>query len=88
VREQLDRAVVVRRAQTAGRDDQVELERLAQRGFQLLWPVADDADPLRLDAARRELTSEEGPVLVDASTADELAARYQYGRSRTRFGQA
>jgi hypothetical protein len=79
---QLDRAVVVRRSEPAGGDDQVEGESVAKRCLKLLRPVADDADPLRLDAARRELAREEGAVLVDPSAPDELAARDEDGRSK------
>lgn len=76
------------RPEAAGGDDEVKLERIAQCRFELLRPVADDADPLGLDAAGGELARQEGPVLVDAATADEFAARYQYGSSKTRLWQA
>ena len=66
LREQLDRAVVVRRAEAARDDEQVLLEARPQRGFQLGRLVADDRDPNRIDAeaaaATRPDTGRSGPA--------------------------
>ena len=73
--EQLDRAVVVRRAEAAGADEQVVPEAVAERRLELCGRVADDAHLDRLDAEREQRAGEEGAVQVGAVAADELRAR-------------
>jgi hypothetical protein len=51
-REQLDRPVVVRRAEPAGDDEQVVVEPFAQRLLEVGGVVADDRDPRWSDDAR------------------------------------
>jgi hypothetical protein len=74
-REQLDRAVVVRRPQPARDDQQVVAQSLAQRGLELRRLVPDDRDPRRLDAQPHQRRGQERPVAVVAVAADELGAR-------------
>ncbi len=75
-RDELDRHVVVRRAEPAGDDDEVCPERLAERCLQLPLVVADDRDAHRRNAEVHELVGDERAVAVVALAADELAARY------------
>ncbi len=75
LRDHLDRAVVVRRAEPAGDEADVGLEPLAQRRLELLGRVADDRDPRRLEAEPERLAREERAVQVGALAAHELAAR-------------
>src|SRR5207244_5389132 len=85
-REHLDRAVVVRRSESARDDAEIRLEPLAQGGLQLVGPVAHDRDACRLEPELEYLPSEEGPVQVSAVAANELARGDDEDRARP--GQA
>ena len=83
-REQLDRAVVVRRPESARDQQQVGLEPLGERrSAARLGRVADDRDPRRLEAEPDELACQERAVEVSAVAADELAARDEDDRAGT-----
>jgi len=73
-RDELDRAIVVRRAEPARDEAEVRLQPFAERRFQLGGVVADDRDPRRLDAQPQQLRGQERAVPVRAVAADELAA--------------
>src|SRR5581483_5136076 len=73
--EQLDRAVVVRRPEAAGDDEQVLGETGAQRRLEVGRVVADDGDPCGLDAEAEERRGEKRPVAIRTVAADELGAR-------------
>src|SRR5439155_10270805 len=85
-REQLDRAVVVRRPEAARDDAEVRLEAPAKRGLELVGPVADDLDAGRLEPEPEHLPRQEGPVEVGAISANELAPGDDEDRARP--GQA
>ena len=71
----LDRAIVVGRAEAARAGDEVGRgERVAQRRLELGGVVADDLDPRRLDPEGEERASEEGAVQIGALAPHELAA--------------
>ena len=71
-RDELDRAVVVRRPEPAGDEAEVGLERLAEGVLEVFDAVADDRDRRRLETEAHGLGREEGPVAVLALAADEL----------------
>ena len=71
-REQLDGAVVVRRPEAAGNDEQVGAQPLLERRFQLVRPVADDRHAGGLQSSRIQLPGQKGPVEIGAVAADEL----------------
>src|SRR5262249_52992767 len=73
-REELDRAVVVGRAEPARADEEVVAEPVADRRLELRRRVADDPDLRRLDPVREQRAREEGTVEVGAVAADELGA--------------
>ena len=75
VREELDRAVVVRRPEPAGGDAELVAEPLVERRVELVRVVADDDQACRLEPEPHELAREERPVAVRALAADELGAR-------------
>ena len=63
--DELDGAVVVRRAEPAGDDAEVGVAiPSASAPRQLVLPVADDRDPRGLDSAAQELGGQERPVQV------------------------
>ena len=74
-RDELDRPVVVRRAETAGDEADVGLEALAQRRLELVGVVADDRDAHGLQAEQQRLPGVEGAVQIGSLAAHELAAR-------------
>ena len=78
----LHRAVVVRRAETAGDEAEIGLEPFPERPLEIVGPVADDRDPFRLEPEPKRLRSEKGAVLVLAVPADQLAARDDDRRPR------
>ena len=73
-REQLDRAVVVGRAEAARDDEQLAGEPLPQGRFDVVCSVTDDPDLGRLDPEREQRAREKRPVPVVAVAADELRA--------------
>src|SRR5215468_4241468 len=73
-RDQLDGAVVVGRAEPAGRDAHVGVQPFPQGVLQLALAIADDDDSCGLDPAVEQLLGEEGTVQVPAVAAYELAA--------------
>ena len=74
--DELDGAVVVRRPEPARDEADVRLAlAVAQRGLEIGGIVADDHDPLRLEAERERLARVEGAVAVVPLAAHELAAR-------------
>ena len=81
-RDELHRAVVVRRAETAGDEARVGLQSLSQHRLELGGRVPDDRDPGRLEAVAQRLGGEEGAVPVGALAADELAAGDDDDRAR------
>src|SRR5439155_9981805 len=81
--QQLDRAVVVRRPEATGDEQQVGLAQPdRERLRELFGAVADDRDPGRLEAEAHQLGGEEGAVEVVPVAADELAARHDDRRAR------
>ena len=74
-RDQLHRAVVVRRAEAARDEAGVGGQRLPQRRFELLGAVPDDRDPRGLEAEPERLAGEERAVEVGSLAAHELAPR-------------
>ena len=88
-RDDLDRAVVVRRPEAARDGDEVRVaDGLAERPLELGRIVADDVDPRRLEPEREQRAREERAVQVGALAADELAARDDDRRPRPLRGQA
>ena len=75
LRDELDRPVVVSRAEPTRDEAGVGGECLPQRGLQLLGPVPDDCDPCGLEAEPERLTGEEGTVQIGPLAAHELAPR-------------
>src|SRR5205807_1978408 len=73
-REELDRPVVMRRAEPARDDAEIGSQPFAEGSLQLLRPVADDRDPRRLEAEAKRLAREKRAVPVGPLAADELAA--------------
>ena len=72
--DELDGAVVMRRAEAAGDDAEVGVHPFGERAGQLVLPVADDRDPRGLDSAAQELGRQKGTVQIRAVASDELAA--------------
>ena len=84
-RDELDRAVVVCRAEPAGDHAEVgACQPLGQRLHQLLFAVPHDRDPRRLDPQPQQLAGEERPVEVAAIATDELAPGDDDERAGTR----
>ena len=83
LRDELDRAVVVRRPEPAGDDAQVGAQTLGERVGQLVLAVADDDDARGLDPQLQELPCDEGAVQVVAVAAHELAAGHDDDSART-----
>src|SRR3954451_1850156 len=76
LRNELDRAVVVRRAEPSRHEDCVTIvERRAQRRLELAGVVADDRDSRRLEPEPKRLACEIRPVQIGSLAAHELAAR-------------
>jgi hypothetical protein len=73
-RQRLDRAIVVRRPETAGDEAEIRLDACPQGVLQLCRSVPDDDDPRRTNAQRDKLASEKRAIQVAAVTSDELAA--------------
>ena len=73
--DELDRAVVVRRAEAAGDEADVRLEALAQCRLELVRVVADDRNPDGLQPEQERLPGVEGAVEVGSLPPYELAAR-------------
>ncbi len=74
-RNELDGAVVVRRAEPAGDHTEVGTpEPFGERLRELVFPVAHDRDAGRLDAVSLQLSRQKRPVQVAPIAADELAA--------------
>ena len=82
-RDELDRAIVVRRAEPA-RDSTASPSSSAAREYRLELGglVADDRDPRRLEAEAQRLPGEERPVEIGSVAAHELAARDDDHRAR------
>src|SRR6478609_9891181 len=58
--DELDGAVVMRRAEATGDDAEVGVHPFGERAGQLVLPVADDRDPRGLDPATQELGGQKG----------------------------
>ena len=87
----LDRPVVVRRAEAAGARDEIGRgDRVAHGSLELRGVVADDLDPCGLEPECQQRASEERAVEIGPLTAHELAARDDdHGPwARCRLGQA
>ena len=88
LRDELDRAVVVRRPEPAGDEHRVgAVERVAERRLELLRRVADDRDARRLEPEPQRLAREERPVQVGSLAAHELAARDDDDGARPRLNR-
>ncbi len=73
--DELDRAIVVRRAEPTGHDAELGgAECLGECVRELFFFVADDRDPGRLDTVPEQLVRQERAVQVASLAADELAA--------------
>jgi hypothetical protein len=75
LRDQLDRAVVVRWAEPTRDEAELGCEPLGKSGLELVGTVADDGDPGWLESELECPRGEEGAVQVRALAPDELAAR-------------
>ena len=84
-REQLDRSVVVGRAEAPGDDEQVAAEPRLERRGEVGLTVTHDRDLGRLDAALEERPCEERPVQVTPVAADELRAGDDDGRAQRQW---
>jgi len=80
-REQLDRAVVVGRAEPARDDKQLVRETFAERRFEIGRLVTDNCDARRVDAEPQQRRCEERPVAILPVAAHELGARRDDRRS-------
>ena len=80
-REQLDRAVVVRRPEPTRDDEELAIEALAQRRLEIGGIVADDRDARRVDSEPQERRCEKRAVAILPVTAHELGARRDDRRS-------
>src|SRR5207253_10724580 len=65
-RHELDRAIVVRRAEPSRHDAEIGAEAVSQRILQLVRAVADDLDPCRLEPEPEHLVREKRSVAVRA----------------------
>ena len=81
-RDQLHRAIVVRRPETAGDEARVRLQPLTEGSLELGRRVSDDRDPGRLEPVAQRLGGEERAVPVGALAADELTAGDDDDRAR------
>jgi DNA-binding transcriptional regulator YiaG len=68
--EQLDRAVVVGRAETAGDHEQIARQPVGERRFEIGRIVADNRDARRVDAEPKQRRCQERPVSVVPVAAD------------------
>ena len=82
-RDELDRPVVVRRAEPARDEADVRLAPGSERSLEVEGIVPDDDDPLGRQAERKGLTRVERAVSVVALPAHELAARDDDRRARS-----
>jgi hypothetical protein len=73
LRDELDRPVVVRRAEPARDEAQVGVEPLRERRLELVGTVADDRDPRRLEPELERLRARNGPFRSVRSPRHELA---------------
>ena len=80
--DELDRAVVVRRAETARDEAEIGLEALRERTLEILDAVAHDRDTSRVESETNDLRREERPVAVLPLAANELGARDDDRRPR------
>src|SRR5205807_8023577 len=74
-RDELDRPVVVGRAEPARDEDGVCRERVAERRLELGRSVPDDCDPCRLEPEPQRFARQERAVEIGAVAAHELAPR-------------
>ena len=81
-RDELDRAVVVRRPEPARDEAHLRLAGCRERRLEVVGVVSDDQDPVRDEAQRERLLRVERPVPVGALAAHELAARDDDRRAR------
>ena len=81
-RDELDRAVVVRRAETARDEAEIGLEALRECALEILDAIADDRDTSRVEPEAHDLRREERPVAVLPLAANELGARDDDRRPR------
>ena len=81
-RDELDGAIVVRRAEPARDEADVGVLRRPQRALEIRGIVPDDHDPLGHETQRERLARVEGPVSVGSLAAHELAARDDDRRAR------
>ncbi len=83
LRDELDGAVVMGRAESARGEDRIALlEGRAQNRLELLRFVADDRDAGRLETEAQRLTGEKRSVEIGSLAAHELAARDDDDRAR------
>ena len=82
--DELDGAVVVRRAEPAGDEADVGVLRGTKRRLEVVRVVPDDHDPLRHETERERLAGVERAVPIGALAAHELAARDDDDRARPR----
>ena len=81
-RDELDRAIVVRRPEAAGDEADVRFSACPKGDLEVVRVVADDRDPLRSKAERERLSRVERAVRVASLAAHELAARDDDRRAR------
>src|SRR5207253_10441345 len=81
-RDELDRPVVVRRAEAPRDEHGVGLERVAKSRLELRGGVTDDRDPRRLEPEPQRLSREKGAVEIGSIAAHELAARHDDDHAR------
>ncbi len=82
LRDHLDGAIVVRRAETARDEARVGGQTLAERRLELVSRVTDDVDPCGLETQPQRLAREERAVEIGAFATHELAARDDDDRAR------
>ena len=85
-RQELDRAIVVRRPEAARDRAEIGAEPLTQRRLELGRIIPDDLDTRRLEPEPQQLAGQERPVQVGPLAAHELAAGDDYDPARA--GQA
>ncbi len=82
-RDELDRAVVVRRPEAPRDEADVGLQALAERGLEIVLVVTDHDHPCRLQPERQRLAHDERPVAIVAVAPHELASRHDGDGARS-----
>ena len=75
------------RAEPARDEAEIGAEALRERTFEVLGPVADDRYPLRVETEPERFRGEKGAVPIVPLATDELRARDDDCRPRTRLRQ-